>query len=258
VLLTRSRLCPRPKPGSSLHLHVLGTPPAFVLSQDQTLREELQHHKESSADLSWQIRSYAHTREARCTQWASGARRGQSWHRRPRIPEGVVGRRRRTSGHTSRSKGRSRGAHAVEFSKTVAPLGEGSSFPWALPGPPNGIPGRTGKYSAYRRHFPARATSGRCWPACPLSAAAVAVAVAVDSPAPRAAAWSLACSRLDAPCGCLHLHLDAARTGCAGASFRSAFPALGCLASLSARRQQLWGWRPASFAVGCRSRGRWG
>ena len=41
VLLTRSRLCPRPKPGSSLHLHVLGTPPAFVLSQDQTLREEL-------------------------------------------------------------------------------------------------------------------------------------------------------------------------------------------------------------------------
>src|SRR2546421_3554965 len=55
VLLTRSRLCPRPKPGSSLHLHVLGTPPAFVLSQDQTLREELQDrplsdllHKESS------------------------------------------------------------------------------------------------------------------------------------------------------------------------------------------------------------------
>ena len=41
MLLTRSRLCPGPKPGSSLHLHVLGTPPAFVLSQDQTLREEL-------------------------------------------------------------------------------------------------------------------------------------------------------------------------------------------------------------------------
>ena len=39
VLLTRSRLCPWPKPGSSLHLHVLSTPPAFVLSQDQTLRE---------------------------------------------------------------------------------------------------------------------------------------------------------------------------------------------------------------------------
>src|SRR6201986_1007523 len=49
VLLTRSRLCPRPKPGSSLHLHVLGTPPAFVLSQDQTLREELLNFtKESS------------------------------------------------------------------------------------------------------------------------------------------------------------------------------------------------------------------
>src|SRR3989442_10619593 len=44
VLLTRSRLCPRPKPGSSLHLHVLSTPPAFVLSQDQTLRERLASH----------------------------------------------------------------------------------------------------------------------------------------------------------------------------------------------------------------------
>src|ERR1039458_3779846 len=44
VLLTRSRLCPRASPGSSLHLHVLSTPPAFVLSQDQTLREEL-HEK---------------------------------------------------------------------------------------------------------------------------------------------------------------------------------------------------------------------
>ena len=41
MLLTRSRLCPGPKSGSSLHLHVLSTPPAFVLSQDQTLREEL-------------------------------------------------------------------------------------------------------------------------------------------------------------------------------------------------------------------------
>ena len=39
VLLTRSRLCPRASPGSSLHLHVLSTPPAFVLSQDQTLRK---------------------------------------------------------------------------------------------------------------------------------------------------------------------------------------------------------------------------
>src|SRR5207249_3603278 len=47
VLLTRSRLGPRASPGPSLHLHVLGTPPAFVLSQDQTLREKL-HEK-----LSW-------------------------------------------------------------------------------------------------------------------------------------------------------------------------------------------------------------
>jgi hypothetical protein len=56
VLLTRSRLCPRASPGSSLHLHVLSTPPAFVLSQDQTLREEL-HEK-----LSWSCPGQLHDR----------------------------------------------------------------------------------------------------------------------------------------------------------------------------------------------------
>ena len=37
VLLTRSPLIP-PRRGSPFDLHVLSTPPAFVLSQDQTLR----------------------------------------------------------------------------------------------------------------------------------------------------------------------------------------------------------------------------
>ena len=41
VLLTRSPLSPGPKSWFSLDLHVLSAPPAFVLSQDQTLREEL-------------------------------------------------------------------------------------------------------------------------------------------------------------------------------------------------------------------------
>ena len=40
VLLTRPPLNPFPKELHSLDLHVLGTPPAFVLSQDQTLREK--------------------------------------------------------------------------------------------------------------------------------------------------------------------------------------------------------------------------
>src|SRR6476646_10732605 len=58
VLLTRSRLCPRASPGSSLHLHVLSTPPAFVLSQDQPLREELHLGTDPKSDtrhveLSW-------------------------------------------------------------------------------------------------------------------------------------------------------------------------------------------------------------
>ena len=37
ALLTRPPLKQKPKPLSPLDLHVLGTPPAFVLSQDQTL-----------------------------------------------------------------------------------------------------------------------------------------------------------------------------------------------------------------------------
>jgi hypothetical protein len=40
VLLTRSPLSPVPKDWFSLDLHVLSVPPAFVLSQDQTLRED--------------------------------------------------------------------------------------------------------------------------------------------------------------------------------------------------------------------------
>ena len=38
MLLTRSPLHVRPEAVSSFDLHVLGTPPAFILSQDQTLR----------------------------------------------------------------------------------------------------------------------------------------------------------------------------------------------------------------------------
>ena len=38
VLLTRPPLTVRVSPNGSLDLHVLGTPPAFALSQDQTLK----------------------------------------------------------------------------------------------------------------------------------------------------------------------------------------------------------------------------
>jgi hypothetical protein len=41
VLRTRSPLSPGPKSWFSLDLHVLGAPPAFVLSQDQTLHQDL-------------------------------------------------------------------------------------------------------------------------------------------------------------------------------------------------------------------------
>ena len=40
MLRTRSPLIPEPKPRSPFDLHVLSAPPAFVLSQDQTLRRD--------------------------------------------------------------------------------------------------------------------------------------------------------------------------------------------------------------------------
>ena len=43
MLLTRSPLDTGPKAAASFDLHVLSTPPAFVLSQDQTLRRDLRH-----------------------------------------------------------------------------------------------------------------------------------------------------------------------------------------------------------------------
>ena len=39
ALLTRSPLSKKPKFFTPFDLHVLGTPPAFVLSQDQTLKK---------------------------------------------------------------------------------------------------------------------------------------------------------------------------------------------------------------------------
>ena len=41
MLRTRSPLIAGPKSGSPFDLHVLSTPPAFVLSQDQTLRRDI-------------------------------------------------------------------------------------------------------------------------------------------------------------------------------------------------------------------------
>jgi hypothetical protein len=73
-------------------------------------------------------------KEARVHSGLRDARRGQSWHRRPRDPvNGPIERRRRTWTHSS-TEGRSKGAHAVEFSKTVAPRQEGASSSGGRPG----------------------------------------------------------------------------------------------------------------------------
>src|SRR4051794_20521262 len=110
VLLTRSRLCPGPKPGSSLHLHVLSTPPAFVLSQDQTLREERGTRGvprfEESVRIFLALRTHggANADGKNVSVWQS-----------PKRP--IDGFRTWTSPD---SVGRT--THAVEFSKTAAPL----------------------------------------------------------------------------------------------------------------------------------------
>ena len=117
MLLTRSRLCPGPKPGSSLHLHVLSTPPAFVLSQDQTLREELLAHrpgglrtvtKSSSVTLVWPRYTRRHGHDGSIL--AAGTATS--------MPDGS-----NLDAHIGSWE--IRGAHAVEFSKTAAPFGRG-------------------------------------------------------------------------------------------------------------------------------------
>src|SRR3712207_7670737 len=56
VLLTRPPLIHFPKEASSLDLHVLSTPPAFVLSQDQTLNLKSLRSEEHTSEL--QSRQY--------------------------------------------------------------------------------------------------------------------------------------------------------------------------------------------------------
>src|SRR3954467_349335 len=112
VLLTRSRLCPRPKPGSSLHLHVLSTPPAFVLSQDQTLREELL----SESCRASHEGAAVHVAATGCVrrglfQVPCDAKSAAGVDEPGRIDL------------LARRKAGPIGAHAVEFSKTVAPRG---------------------------------------------------------------------------------------------------------------------------------------
>jgi hypothetical protein len=96
VLLTRSRLCPRASPGSSLHLHVLSTPPAFVLSQDQTLREEL------LGVLLTESVAMPTARSPRTRRGFPGIGQGQFWRDRSPTRAGAVGGRFSKPGRTRR------------------------------------------------------------------------------------------------------------------------------------------------------------
>ena len=55
MLLTRSPLYAHPKVSYPFDLHVLSTPPAFILSQDQTLRSKREGHRCPSEEPIWQV-----------------------------------------------------------------------------------------------------------------------------------------------------------------------------------------------------------
>ena len=83
VLLTRSPLDNGPKAAASFDLHVLSTPPAFVLSQDQTLRRDLRHRPRPG------LRSgcSAAPRRSGCVSSFAGQRAGlAAWGGRPGSP----------------------------------------------------------------------------------------------------------------------------------------------------------------------------
>ena len=65
VLLTRSPLIHPASWASSFDLHVLSTPPAFILSQDQTLRKKLQNDTPTAGNNHQDIHSI--TWRTRCT-----------------------------------------------------------------------------------------------------------------------------------------------------------------------------------------------
>src|SRR4051794_26572338 len=120
VLLTRSRLCPRPKPGSSLHLHVLSTPPAFVLSQDQTLREVTALGR---GQARFQRVVCVLTRGRRYTSWRPGTLDRNDVclsthpHARVRLEVGL--------GHTDESRVDSSGVLLSSFQRPSRPSGRG-------------------------------------------------------------------------------------------------------------------------------------
>ena len=94
MLLTRSRLCPGASPGSSLHLHVLSTPPAFVLSQDQTLREVnfMKSARRDPAEPAYTRAAASHQRGLNALSLPSdeGGRSGRIWTHIPTPRLGVV------------------------------------------------------------------------------------------------------------------------------------------------------------------------
>ena len=105
----------RPEGPSSLHLHVLSTPPAFVLSQDQTLREELTSFL---ADSRAGVLHFELSVTSLCGLPTRGSRGHDRYCCCSADARLGIGGSNLDAHPTAREP---RGAHAVEFSKTVAP-----------------------------------------------------------------------------------------------------------------------------------------
>ena len=67
MLLTRSPLIHGASTASSFDLHVLSTPPAFVLSQDQTLRKRIHQHPTPQKEAQGANKPYETNNPSRCT-----------------------------------------------------------------------------------------------------------------------------------------------------------------------------------------------
>ena len=131
VLLTRSPLDDGPKAAASFDLHVLSTPPAFVLSQDQTLRRDLRHRPRpglrsgcSAAPPPERVREQPRVQRAGPSAWVRGGFFGSPGAEAPggpaRMPDHVL--TDIASSHAARADARTRYASVSSvFKKRSAP-----------------------------------------------------------------------------------------------------------------------------------------
>jgi hypothetical protein len=142
VLLTRPPLTVRVSPNGSLDLHVLGTPPAFALSQDQTLQFDFEHITAQSSALRPRTgQGHAH-HIGEPVAYSAFKERGQlGQERRPVMrdqPGGCLNRRLNRRRPRQRRMLRARTLPVKGFSRTPVPRAPGPPGAARNPGAPAG------------------------------------------------------------------------------------------------------------------------